>query len=97
MNIYVGNLSADVTKDELQMTFEVFGEVSSVKILTDRYTGMSRGFGFVEMPKREEAQAAIEQLNGKELNGQMLKVNEAHPRRDSQQSGRKHKGRRNSW
>ncbi len=97
MNIYVGNLATDVTNDELQMTFEVFGEVSSVKILTDRYTGMSRGFGFVEMPKLEEAQAAIEQLNGKELNGLLLKVNEARPRRDSQQGRRKHKGRRNSW
>jgi RNA recognition motif-containing protein len=97
MNIYVGNLSTDVTTDELQMTFEVYGEVSSVKILTDRYTGMSRGFGFVEMPKLEEAQAAIDALNGKELNGRLLKVNEARPRRDNQKGGRKHKGSRNSW
>ncbi len=79
MNIYVGNLSTEVTNDELQQTFEIFGEVSSAKIITDRYTGMSRGFGFVEMPKLVEAQAAIDEFNGKELNGQILKVREARP------------------
>ena len=97
MNIYVGNLSTEVTQEELLQTFEVFGEVSSAKIITDRYTGMPRGFGFVEMRNQAEAQAAITELNGKELNGQILKVNEAHPRRDNQRGGGKRRGRRNSW
>jgi RNA recognition motif-containing protein len=82
VNIYVGNLSFDVSEDEIRQAFEAFGEVSSVNIITDRYSGQPRGFGFVEMPDKGEAQAAIENLNGKELSGRALNVNEARPRAD---------------
>lgn len=80
MNIYVGNLSYAMTESELRDAFAAFGEVSSVKILMDRDTGRSRGFGFVEMPNQSEAEAAISQLNGKDLGGRMLRINEARPR-----------------
>jgi cold-inducible RNA-binding protein len=80
MNLYIGNLSFRTTEDELRAAFEPFGEVTSVKIITDSYTGKSRGFGFVEMANREEAMAAIEGTNGKELGGKTLNVNEAKPR-----------------
>ena len=82
MNIYVGNLSFEVSEDEIRQAFEAFGEVSSVNIITDRYSGQPRGFGFVEMPDKAEAQAAIENLNGKDLSGRPLNVNEARPRAD---------------
>lgn len=80
MNIYVGNLSYGMTEAELRDAFSAFGEVSSVKILSDRETGRSRGFGFVEMPNQSEAEAAIAQLNGKEVGGRALRINEARPR-----------------
>jgi len=80
MNIYVGNLSREVTKDDLLEAFEEFGQVESVKIITDKVSGESRGFGFVEMPAEAEAQSAINGLNGKELKGETLNVNEARPR-----------------
>ena len=80
MNIYVGKMSREVTKDDLLKAFEEFGQVESVKIITDRVSGESRGFGFVEMPAEAEAQSAINGLNGKELKGETLKVNEARPR-----------------
>lgn len=80
MNIYVGNLSFGTTEEELQREFEAFGEVESVRIITDQYTRKSRGFGFVEMNDREQAQAAVAGMNGKELAGQTLTVNEAKPR-----------------
>ena len=80
MNIYVGNLSYSLMESELRDAFAQFGDVSSVKILTDRETGRSRGFGFVEMPNRAEAAAAIAYLNGKDLDGRALRVNEARPR-----------------
>jgi RNA recognition motif-containing protein len=80
MNIYVGNMSFKTTEEELQQLFEKFGQVSSAKIITDKITGKSRGFGFVEMPDREQALAAIGELNGKELEGFTLTVNEAKPR-----------------
>lgn len=80
MNIYVGNLSYGMSEDELREAFAAYGDVSSVKILTDRETGRSRGFGFVEMPNQSEGEAAITQLNGKELSGRTLRVNEARPR-----------------
>ena len=80
MNIYVGNLSYGMTESELRDAFATFGEVSSAKILIDRETGRSRGFGFVEMPNQSEAQAAISQLNGKDLVGRPLRINEARPR-----------------
>ena len=80
MNIYVGNLSYSLSESELREAFAGFGEVSSVKVLMDRETGRSRGFGFVEMPNQSEAEAAIAQLNGKELGGRALRVNEARPK-----------------
>jgi len=80
MNIYVGNLSYGMSEDELREAFGAYGDVSSVKILSDRETGRSRGFGFVEMPNQSEGEAAIAQLNGKELGGRTLRVNEARPR-----------------
>lgn len=80
MNIYVGNLSREVTEDELRKAFEAFGQVSSVSIIKDRYSGESRGFGFVEMPTKTEAQAAINGLNGTTLMERTLTVSEARPR-----------------
>jgi RNA recognition motif-containing protein len=80
MNIYVGNLSYGMSEDELRDAFGAFGEVSSVKILMDRETGRSRGFGFVEMPNKSEAETAITQLNGKDVGGRALRINEARPR-----------------
>jgi RNA recognition motif-containing protein len=80
MNIYVGNLSYGMSEDELRDAFGAFGEVSSVKILMDRETGRSRGFAFVEMPNNSEAEKAIAQLNGKDIGGRALRINEARPR-----------------
>ena len=80
MNIYVGNLSYGMSEDELREAFAAYGDVASVKILSDRETGRSRGFGFVEMPNQSEGEAAVSQLNGKELGGRTLRVNEARPR-----------------
>ncbi len=80
MNIYVGNLSYGMSESALRDAFAAFGEVSSVKILMDRETGRSRGFGFVEMPNQSEGEAAIAQLNGKDLDGRALRINEARPR-----------------
>jgi len=77
MNIYVGNLSYSVSEDELSAAFKSFGQVETVKIIRDKYSGQSKGFGFVAMPSAEEARSAITDLNGKELNGRALKVNEA--------------------
>ncbi|MCK4894187.1 MAG: RNA-binding protein [Calditrichia bacterium] len=82
MNIYVGNLASDVTDDELRQTFEEHGEVSSAAVLKDRYTGESRGFGFVEMQSKSEAIEAIKQVDGKEIKGKRLIVNEARPKPD---------------
>jgi len=87
MNIYVGNLSFDVSQDELQQAFAAHGEVASASIIEDKYTGKSRGFGFVEMPKDEEARTAIEQMNGTDLKGRQLNVNEAKPRNDNRGGG----------
>ena len=86
MNIYVGNLALNVTEEDLQQAFGAFGEVTSAKIIKDKYSGESKGFGFVEMPAGTEAQSAIKGLNGKELKGLMLKVNEARPRTESRGS-----------
>ncbi len=82
MNIYVGNLPREATEEDLRKAFESFGEITTAKIITDRFTGDSRGFGFVEMSNNSEAQAAISGLDGKDLKGRSLKVNEARPRRD---------------
>ena len=80
MNIYVGNLSYDITEEDLKQTFEAFGEVTSVKVIKDMYSGRSKGFGFVEMANNTEAQSAIDDLNGKELKGRSIKVNTARSR-----------------
>jgi RNA recognition motif-containing protein len=80
VNIYVGNLSREITEDELRKAFEAFGQVTTVNIIKDRYSGESRGFGFVEMATKSEAQAAINGLNGTSLGERTLSVSEARPR-----------------
>jgi RNA recognition motif-containing protein len=80
MNIYVGNLADDVTEDDLRKAFEPFGQVDGARLIKDRRTGLTKGFGFVAMPKDAEAQAAITGLNDKELKGQTIVVSEARPR-----------------
>ncbi len=80
INIYVGNLSFDTQQDELRDLFATYGEVESAKIISDQFTGRSRGFGFVEMTDREEGMNAIRELDSKDFGGRSLKVNEAKPR-----------------
>jgi RNA recognition motif-containing protein len=87
MNIYVGNLSTDVTADDLRQAFEAFGQVTSTNVITDKFSGESRGFGFVEMPSKEQALAAIAELNGKDLKGRPINVNEARPRPPQRRGG----------
>lgn len=87
MNIYVGNLSRDVSEEELRQAFEAFGQVSTASIVKDKFSGASRGFGFVEMPDKAAAESAINGMNGKELKGRMLNVNEARPRSDDRRGG----------
>ncbi len=87
-NIYVGNLSRDVTEDDLKEAFGAFGEIASVNVIKDKFSGEPRGFGFVEMPSKDEAQAAIDGLIGTDLKGQNLKVNEARPRTESRGGNR---------
>ncbi len=82
MNIYAGNLPWGLSEEDLREAFEAFGEVVSVKIIKDKFTGRSRGFGFVEMPNEEEGESAISALNGKDLKGREIVVNQARPRRD---------------
>ena len=83
MNIYVGNLSYETTEEDLRLAFEQFGQIESVNIIKDKFSGNSKGFGFVEMPSKAEAKSAIDELNGKELKGRTLNVNEARPRTES--------------
>jgi len=87
MNIYVGNLSREVTEDDLRQAFEAFGQVESANIVKDRFSGESRGFGFVQMPSKNEAQSAIDGLNGKDLMGRTVNVNEARPRTANRRGG----------
>jgi len=87
MKIYVGNLSYDVTEEELRQEFIAFGEVESVSIIMDKYSGRPKGFGFVEMPSVSEGQAAINGLNGKTLKERTLNVNAARPRSDNRGGG----------
>ena len=82
MNIYIGNIAWSMTEDELNALFSEFGSVSSAKIITDKYSGRSKGFGFVEMDNDAEAEAAIEALNDSDQNGRNLRVNQARPRED---------------
>ena len=94
MRIYVGNLSNEVTEEDLRLAFEPFGQVESAAIIKDKYSGQSKGFGFVEMPSKAEAQSAIDGLNGTELKGKTLNVNEARPRTESRRgSGGRDDGR----
>lgn len=94
MNIYTGNLSYEVTEEDLKLAFESFGEVESVRIIKDNFSGRSKGFGFVEMPNKAEAQAAIDAMNGKELKGRTITVNEARPRAEGRRSGPNNRGGR---
>ncbi len=94
MNIYVGNLSYEVTEEDLRLAFEPFGQVESAAVIKDKYSGQSKGFGFVEMPSKAEAQSAIDGLNGTELKGRTLNMNEARPRTESRRgSGGRDDGR----
>ena len=93
MKIYVGNLSYEVTEEDLRQEFAAFGEVTSANIITDKYSGRSKGFGFVEMASKSEAEAAITGLNGKTLKERTIIVNEARPRTDSR-SGSSYGNRR---
>ncbi len=88
MKVYVGNLSFETTDDDLTREFSVYGEVASANAVMDRDTGRSRGFGFVDMPSDEEAKAAIAGLNGKDLQGRTLTVNESKPREGGTGGGR---------
>jgi len=83
MNIYVGNLSYKLNEDDLRQVFEEYGEITSVKIIKDKYSGRSKGFAFVEMADDDEAKAAINELNGTEHDGRKIVVNEARPKQDN--------------
>lgn len=87
MNIFVGNLSREVTNEDLQQAFQAFGEVTTANVIRDKFSGDSRGFGFVEMPAKAAAQTAIAEMNGKELKGRAINVNEARPRADNRGGG----------
>jgi len=92
MNIYVGNLARQVTDEELRRAFEEFGQVTEARIIMDKFSGESKGFGFVEMPSKEEAEKAIEEMNGKDLKGRELNVNEARPKTGRRGGGRGGRG-----
>jgi RNA recognition motif-containing protein len=87
MKIYVGNLSYEVTEDDLKLAFKDFGQIETVTLIKDKYRGQSNGFGFVEFASKAEGQAAIDGLNGKELKGRTLNVNEARPRPEGGSGG----------
>ncbi len=82
MNIYVGNLAADVTDEDLKNLFSEYGNITSVKVIKDMYTGSSKGFGFIELSNNEKAKASITELNAKDLKGKNIIVNEARPKND---------------
>ncbi len=94
MNIYVGNIAREATEADLRTAFEAYGKVATATIIKDKFSGESRGFGFVEMPVKSEAQAAMTALNGKDLKGRSLVVNEARPRTDQRGGGAGGGGRR---
>ena len=87
MNIYVGNLSREVTEEDLQQAFTEFGQVATAAVIKDKFTGESRGFGFVEMPSKEEGQAAINGMNGRDIKGRNITVNEARPKTEGSRGG----------
>lgn len=97
MKIYVGNMSYDTSEDDLRKAFEAHGQVDSVAVISDQYSGRSKGFGFVEMSNDTEAKAAIDSLNDSDLQGRTLKVNEARPRNDSNRGGSRNGGFRRSY
>jgi RNA recognition motif-containing protein len=92
MNLYIGNLSRDVTEDDLREAFQPFGKLESVSLIKDKFSGVSKGFAFIEMPEKAEADAAIAGLHGKELKGRSMDVNEARPREDRRSGGGGHRG-----
>lgn len=92
MNIYVGNLPYNVVEEDLREIFEEYGEVSTVKIISDKLTGRSKGFGFVEMDDDQEAKKAIEELNNAEISGRNIKVNESRPRSNDSHGGGNRRG-----
>ena len=96
MNIYVGNLSPDVTEEDLNNLFSKYGNVTSVKIIKDIYSHASKGFGFLELAQNSEAQTAINELNAKELKGKDIVVNEARPRNNDRSGGSRGRGSNNS-
>lgn len=87
MRLYIGNLSRDVTEEDLREAFQAFGQVEEVTIVKDKFSNTSKGFGFVEMPVQDEAKKAIEELGGRELKGRSLDVNEARPKTDRPRTG----------
>jgi RNA recognition motif-containing protein len=97
MKLYVGNLAYSVTEDELRQTFSEFGEVDTVNVITDKFSGQSKGFGFVEMPDNSEADAAIKALNETALSGRNIKVNQAKPREQRPGRGGGGGGRGGRW
>lgn len=92
MNIFVGNLAAEVTEEDLKELFSSYGNISSVKVIKDMFSGTSKGFGFVEMPGQEQAKKAISELNTQDLKGKKITVNEARPRGEKASGGRSSKG-----
>ncbi len=97
MNIYVGNLSFDTAEAELRELFETYGVVTSARVISDQFTGRSRGFGFIEMATREEGLKAIQELDSKDVGGRTLKVNEAKPKRQTRSGGGGGGGRDSRW
>ena len=87
MNIYVGNMPFDVTEEELKEAFAQFGEITEVRLIMDKFSGKSKGFGFIEMPSKEEAEKAIEEMNGKDFKERALTVSEAKPKTDRGRGG----------
>jgi len=92
MKVYVGNLSYQVTDEELRAAFAAYGQVASAEVVKDKYSGQSKGFGFVEMPSQDEANAAMQALNGTDLKGRSINVNEARPRAGGAGGGRDRRG-----
>lgn len=97
MNIYVGNLAFDINDDDLKKAFEVYGEVQTAKVIKDKFSGYSRGFGFVEMQNKTEAEKAISELDAKELKGRYLIVKEARPQSSQRKKNRRGGGGRHRY
>lgn len=91
MNIYVGNLTRETNETDLRTAFEKFGQITTISIIKDKFSGESRGFAFIEMPSKEAAQSAIDNMNGKELNGNTITVNEARARKNFQSGFKKYR------